>query len=158
MRRTTVVPLPRLSQPHHCLVRLGDTHESCCHPERETTLALSKIKKHYCASVVHSFLLSRSLSLLLNFILSKDVFLCLSLDTCVHFTHVNLSLSSVRQQAAMALRHHTHHSWHMVNLPLKQQTINPLLTEEEREEQERTRNELSILNKYFLLEQSSPQQ
>lgn len=37
--RTTVVPLPQLDRHHQRLVRLGETHVSCCHPERETTLS-----------------------------------------------------------------------------------------------------------------------
>lgn len=39
--RNAVVPLPILQQ-HGRLTRIGETHCSCCHPERETSLLLGK--------------------------------------------------------------------------------------------------------------------
>lgn len=39
--RNAVVPLPILEQ-HGRLTRIGETHCSCCHPERETSLLLGK--------------------------------------------------------------------------------------------------------------------
>ena len=38
VRHNVVVPLPPLDHHSRCLVRLGDTHCSRCHPHRETTL------------------------------------------------------------------------------------------------------------------------
>lgn len=37
--RNAIIALPKIHQPHS-LVRLGETHKSCCHPERETTYSL----------------------------------------------------------------------------------------------------------------------
>ena len=47
--RNAVVPLPILEQ-HGRLTRIGETHCSCCHPERETSLLLGKCT---CTSVAN---------------------------------------------------------------------------------------------------------
>ena len=114
------------------VARLGETHCSCCHPERETTLTLSM-------ACTHSL---NCLSICLS------VFVCLS----VSLSPVD-RLPPVRRNPNKA---HTGFS-RTLSLAMKPQTINPFLTEEEEAEAlvtDQAPPTIASLMKYFVPEHS----
>ena len=126
------------------MTRLGETHCSCCHPERETTLTLSMACTHSlnCLSICHRLHLS----------------ICLSVCVCVCLS-LSLSLSPVDRLPPVRRNPNKAHTGfsRTLSLAMKPQTINPFLTEEEEAEAlvtDQAPPTIASLMKYFVPEHS----